>query len=571
MTATTYPLDRALFANIPAPLRDRPQWVCAELTRLDDGRLNKIPMNPTTGRRASATNPATWGTFAEALAMAEARSWGVGFVLAAGGGLVAVDLDHCVDETGTIAPEAAAIVDRFATYAHRSISGTGIHLYCLSDPKPGGECKHTARGIELYDHAHFMVMTGDILPGSPPDLEPRTVAVHALYRELWPEPEREARAIAMPSLLTLDDETILANARRMIGFRYLYDGADTSAYHDDDSSADLGMMNYLVRAGTTDAAQLDRLYRSSPLARTKWDERRGDMTYGERTIARALDGRVSPFDGFMSPASIRLGDASQGAAAPMPHLAGSGQQGAPTGETISDERADSLADDPGLLKQQIRELTRMIERMQQENEQLRERLVMLSDVQSRTAAIQRNKAIGQTRPVAIVTLNYLANRETSSADSADGMHPIYLDAFAEAAGISGDTVSRRLSILSDANIGFKKQTRLERRDDGTIGKRVYIGLEPGTSVVDFAAAVASMDSEGRAWGGARIACPTCGPDAEVEKRTTFVCRGCGEILAERVQTLKPQDAASEEDAPMPQVAASGANRPQRGDTPPWLT
>jgi primase-polymerase (primpol)-like protein len=569
MAAITYPLDHALLANIPSVLLDRPQWVCAQLVPREDGSLNKIPMNPANGRRASATDPATWGTFAEAVTMAEARGWGVGFVLVAGGGVVAIDLDHCIDGAGAIAPEAAAIMERFATYAERSISGTGIHLLCLSDPKPGTTCKHEARGIELYDRDRFMVMTGDLLPGSPADLEPRTAMVHALYRELWPEPVRERVAIPAP-ILSLSDEAIIENARRMTGFRRLYDGADTSAYGDDDSSADLGMLNYLVMAGATDPVQLDRIYRSSPLARSKWDERRGSMTYGERTIVRALDGTVQPFEGFIAPPAILLGTS----ATPNPQDAASGTIGHAEGGNASQDldQDDDLPDDTATLKQIIRNLTRHVAQMQREQEQMRQRLTMMSEVQSRTAAIQRNKNIGQTRQVAIATVNYLANRESAGAATPDGLHPIYLDAIAESAGVSKDTASRHLDVLSTADVGFVKETRPVRNEDGTIGKRVYIGLAAGTNVIDFAAAVATMDREQRPWGGARVSCPTCGPDAEVEKRTTIVCRGCGEILAERVQTLNPQDAASEEQAiaasiPNPQDAASGQPEPRRGEDP----
>lgn len=583
MTAIRYPLDYTLLANIPAPLLELPQWVCAELTPRDDGGMNKIPMNPATGRRASSTDPATWGTFAQAAAMAEARGWAVGFVLAEAGGVIAIDLDHCIDGAGTLSPEAAAIVERFATYAERSISGTGVHLLCWSSPKPGTASKHTGRGIEVYDRARFMVMTGDTLPGSPPDLEPRTEQAHALYRELWPEgaatlPVRERPAAAAP--LGVSDAAVIERARRMPDFRRLYDGADTSKYNDDDSSADLGLLCYFVMAGATDPAQLDRLYRSSPLMRDKWER----TDYRERTIARALDGRVQPFDGFASVPALILG-ASQ----PNPQDDAS-EIGHDTGEG---DPFPELPDDPATLKQYIRELTRHIEQMRQEQERMKQRLIMLSDVQSRTASIQRNKTLGQLRPVAIAAVNYLANRETAEAEPADGMYPIYLQAIGEAAGVSEDIASKKLTLLSESGVGFRKQTRFERRADGTVGKRVHIGLDPGISVVDFAANVAALESEPRGWGGKRVSCPTCGPTATLERRTMVVCRGCGEVLAARVQTLtppNPQDEASDvqpappnrqDDGsalrptaqggatpPNPQDDGSGRTQPRRGSIPP---
>ena len=35
---------------------------------------------------------------------------------------------------------------------------------------------------------------------------------------------------------------------------------------------------------------MDQLFRQSGLFRTKWDERRGALTYGEKTIATAIRG-----------------------------------------------------------------------------------------------------------------------------------------------------------------------------------------------------------------------------------------------------------------------------------------
>ena len=54
---------------------------------------------------------------------------------------------------------------------------------------------------------------------------------------------------------------------------------------------------------------MDRLFRRSGLMRPKWDERRGDRTYGARTLARALAGGG---DVYAPPARVRTrGDFSR--------------------------------------------------------------------------------------------------------------------------------------------------------------------------------------------------------------------------------------------------------------------
>jgi putative DNA primase/helicase len=55
------------------------------------------------------------------------------------------------------------------------------------------------------------------------------------------------------------------------------------------SEADLAFCA-LAAQQTNSAEQIDALYRRSKLFREKWDEKRGEHTYGEITIAKALGG-----------------------------------------------------------------------------------------------------------------------------------------------------------------------------------------------------------------------------------------------------------------------------------------
>ena len=57
------------------------------------------------------------------------------------------------------------------------------------------------------------------------------------------------------------------------------------------SEADLALCNLLAYWTGSDRERVDRLFRQSGLWRPKWDERRGEQTYGEQTIATAIAGR----------------------------------------------------------------------------------------------------------------------------------------------------------------------------------------------------------------------------------------------------------------------------------------
>ncbi len=105
-----------LIDTVPGALRTRPQWVTWH-----HERGTKVPYNAMNGRRASSTDPATWATFEIAERAAKARRHdGVGFVFSEDDPFAGVDLDDCIDDTGTIAAWARDIVDSLHSYTEIS-------------------------------------------------------------------------------------------------------------------------------------------------------------------------------------------------------------------------------------------------------------------------------------------------------------------------------------------------------------------------------------------------------------------------------------------------------------------
>jgi putative DNA primase/helicase len=222
---------------------------------------------------------------------------GVGFVL--GDGIIGVDLDGCIDADGTL-HEIARDAIALGTYTERSPGGRGVHLFvraAISRPR-----KVSARGgtpgRELYDgrkgSARYFTVTGDRL-GEVSEIRSGPMAQAALdaFVAKWFPEDSEVAAPDVGSrsdnLELLDDESVLrALFAETDGpkWRRLYDG-DWSGYPSQ-SEADLALLRKLRFYTRADAAQMDRLFRRSRLMRPKWDERRGEETYGERTIAKAL-------------------------------------------------------------------------------------------------------------------------------------------------------------------------------------------------------------------------------------------------------------------------------------------
>jgi putative DNA primase/helicase len=98
------------------------------------------------------------------------------------------------------------------------------------------------------------------------------------------EPKKKATASSSSS--TLADDLVIERARAAKNgakFARLWSGEAG----EDPSVADAALVG-ILSFWTQDPAQLDRLFRRSGLMREKWDERRGESTYGERTIAAVL-------------------------------------------------------------------------------------------------------------------------------------------------------------------------------------------------------------------------------------------------------------------------------------------
>jgi putative DNA primase/helicase len=251
-----------------------------------DGRRTKVPYQARyPWRRASVTAPATWGSFAEALAVVRAgRADGLGHVL--GDGLAGVDLDHCL-LASALTDEALAIVRALDSYTEVSPSGHGVKVF-VRGTLPSG--RRRTGTIEMYAEKRFFTVTGRHVAGTPRTLEERTAALAAVHRAVFGAPDSSRPAASSgPREVAADDDKLLAQARRGAKFDRLWHG-DTAGY-DSASQADLALCNLLAYWTGGDTGRVDRLFRASGLFRTKWDAKRGDRTYGARTIACALAGR----------------------------------------------------------------------------------------------------------------------------------------------------------------------------------------------------------------------------------------------------------------------------------------
>jgi len=288
---------------VPTELQSFRQFVVWRREPRPPAKPAKIPHSPLDGRRASVTEPSDWGTFAQALQVVDCFD-GPGFVLARTDPFAGVDLDGCRNpHTGELASWAADLVGQFDSYTEVSPSQTGVKIW-LRGAVPGGGRRQGQ--IEAYSHGRFFTITGQKLDGAPAEIKSCPHALEKLLARLGvnspPHP-----VISSPAsntrfgLITEVENTgvvgqaelqsILKKARNAANgdrFCRLYDRGDLSEYGGDWSRADFQLCLWLAFWTDRKPMLVDALFRKSALMRPKWDERRGQLTYGQRTIMAAL-------------------------------------------------------------------------------------------------------------------------------------------------------------------------------------------------------------------------------------------------------------------------------------------
>lgn len=183
-------------------LKQLPQWVGYTAA--------KVPMNPTTGRAASSTDPTTWATAGEAWAAKKRNEWaGIGYVFTISAGVIGVDLDDCFDGEGRLSDTAAQIVTMLDSYTELSPSGRGLHILAC------GTIPHSVKqpGFEMYNEMRYFTVTGTRLRAYSPNIEDRDAVLNALFVTYGGDVEPVAPRLASPRAAQSTEE---ADVRRAL-------------------------------------------------------------------------------------------------------------------------------------------------------------------------------------------------------------------------------------------------------------------------------------------------------------------------------------------------------------------
>ena len=270
--------------GVPNELKAYKQFVLVRVTPKGE-KIEKKPINPRSRIGASHSNPDDWGWFHDVAPLVGGRYW-LGFALWDTDPFTFVDLDHVV-EVGKPSEWASGIITQLNTNTEVSVSGTGVHMLCRAT-KPGRRAN--CNGVEMYDRARVVTLTGNHLAGTPIDIEPRQEAIDDIYKRYLEPPPRPKPipSFYQPPVYASEEHTLskmLQNPTIMA----LWLG-DASRYDGDKSRRDMALASYLKKYFGPIPSVIDRFMRMSECVRErdKWDEvHYGDRaTYGQRIIER---------------------------------------------------------------------------------------------------------------------------------------------------------------------------------------------------------------------------------------------------------------------------------------------
>ena len=289
---------------IPNQLKNLKQWVCWKKELNPQTKLpTKVPYKALTSgaQKAGSTNRSAWSDFnaaVDAWATNPMPFDGIGFVLAAKGNIVGIDIDHCVQKK-VISKRAQQIINSLPpTYWEFSPSGEGLRgfvsgtLAFLEGRKKGD--------FEIYDKDRYLTITGDVFNDAPIAIEAQQ-AINKLHGQVFGvKTKTPIKNNESASEKKIDWEPVLEKAfksRAGDKLRQMYEGNWQDLYSSQ-SEADLAMCSYLVYWFDRNTWAVNEAFIRSGLMRRKWNKVHSSngLTYGQSTIKRACVQVCSEFD-----------------------------------------------------------------------------------------------------------------------------------------------------------------------------------------------------------------------------------------------------------------------------------
>ena len=301
---------------IPKEMQDMSQWaVYKAYWQPDKGKKGKVVLNVADGHWAKSNDPTTWTTFDRVIAYTRnpgTKVAGVAFALTKASNITCIDLDHCYDSNGKPNSLAKKMLQLLPdTYAERSVSGNGLHIFVRGDLTNGGEYANrtmTEHGeIEVYSNNRFISMTGCSVNGITTLAEP-TAEVKGQVQSML---RRVKRSTIVPNHFTehAGDAKVVARilkSKTRAEYESLARGENLTG---DLSRNDWRMAKILGFFSCGDVQQTARIMRSTGINRPD----KPDIYY-ERTAQKAIESLPTVYNKSFRSAKARENKQKQGKA-----------------------------------------------------------------------------------------------------------------------------------------------------------------------------------------------------------------------------------------------------------------
>jgi len=282
--------------DYPERLKQFDQWVVTS---------DKKPMHPSSGWQKGSNQL----TFEHAYQKAIEVGGGLAFCFMQDGPFIGFDLDDVVTN-GRFTQEALDFVSRLDSYTEVSSSGTGLHV--IAEGSFDDERKHRgplneAGHIEVYDNGRYFLLTGAVY-NEHDDVVAAPLWVTSVQRDVLPPKQRftfrEVENTVSPPDTDVTPQQVYQTIRAYVksgehdvdrDVLSLWEGG--LAGRSSESEADMAFISQLYYWGKADAGLMDECFRASGRMRPKWDDTRGEQTYGGLTIAKVCESSTDIFGG----------------------------------------------------------------------------------------------------------------------------------------------------------------------------------------------------------------------------------------------------------------------------------
>ncbi|MCZ0892223.1 hypothetical protein O0Z71_07270 [Ligilactobacillus saerimneri] len=295
--------------QIPTEMKEVNRWCIYVLGDGQGHKRKKFPYSPITKNKISTTRPKEWVSYETALKAYDnatrPQDCGLGFLLGDGWGCLDVDniAPDGLDPQDIDNPAVYKALDLTGWgYSEISQSKTGIHCFFkLEDEPPKHHNKN--KEAEIYTGGRFIAMTGNkIQPDQPSrtsflDLDQFKLLLDAYgLKEISKAEQAMTDPDAMLNIPPNHPDYIVmmkalaSKTGQRVAMLFFEGKHSDPKINQDHSAKDLSLCNDLALFTNGNTSQIDRLFRKSALYRPKWDEPRGALTYGQRTIQLAIKG-----------------------------------------------------------------------------------------------------------------------------------------------------------------------------------------------------------------------------------------------------------------------------------------